>query len=206
MSLPATENFTGNDGDHISGLSNWAQVYQELDIQSNSCAPDASNEECCARWSADSFNDDHYAEATLVARNTGNPGIGVSVRCQPSASSYYGFYEAFGTMYLFEVTNGSWSQMGEGGAGISVNDVIRLEAEGTTLTPEIDDVEHDPPGAQTDSSFSSGSAGVCGWDDATNHRVDDWEGGNIGAAPGRTTHNTDPYGLGIGIGISRTFK
>jgi hypothetical protein len=37
-------------------------------------------------------------------------------------------------------------------------------------------------GAQTDSAIASGDAGVAGYGDATDIRLDDWEGGNLAAA------------------------
>lgn len=183
MALPATENFTGSNGDQVSTLANWtANSSPDLDIQSNAAQTDKGSDECADHWDADAFNNDQYAEATVTALANGI-FIGVGVRSDTGgALTNYGWY---GTpdqgSQLFKNVSGVWTQIGSTGGNFSVNDVIRLEVNGTTLTPKINGSTEDPPGAQTDSSISSGSAGIAGWDDGAS-QLDNWEGGNLAAA------------------------
>lgn len=178
--LPASEDFTGTTGNQVSSLANWANVAGDgFDIQTNEAQTDTPNNEAADRWSSDAFNDDQYAEATLTADANTCYG-GVAVRCASGAETYYGFYSSSDdSCYLFKMVASSWSQLGSSGSPYSTSSVIRLEVEGTTITPKVDGVIEDPPGAQTDSSIASGSTGICGYGDGAT-RVDDWGGGNVG--------------------------
>lgn len=187
MALPATDNFTGTNGQALDVYSaNWTcndggTGHDELEIQSNAAAPDdAGKDEGAQHWSADAFDADQYSEATIVADDQAISCIGVAVRCAAGSTlSFYGFYHGYQEAWLFKVIGGSWTQLGNATDGFDVNDLMRLEADGTTITPMINGTEEDPPGAQTDESLSSGSAGLCAYGTNANHRLDNWEGGNL---------------------------
>ena len=175
-----TEDFTGANGTQVSALTNWSDVTSYgPDIQTNAYAPDRNNAEQCTRWSANSFTTDQYAENTLVAK--GDALAGPAVRCSGAAETYYGLYGS-GTAYMFAVVTGSWSQLGGDGGAWEVNDVIRLTAEGGTITPSINSSDMDI-GAQTDDTILSGYAGITAYSNDESHRFDDWTGADIGGAP-----------------------
>lgn len=182
MALPATDTFTGSNGTQITAHSgSWTLNAGDFDIQSNALAPDSGGNECGAHWNADTFDDDQYAEATYVAGQA-LFATGIAVRCHASAATYYGFYiDPFsGTnSYLFKQVAGSWTQIGSNIGNPATSSVIRLEAEGTTLRV-IDDGS--TIRTSTDSSISSGYAGVAGYGDTTGARIDNWEGGNLAGA------------------------
>lgn len=182
MALPATDNFTGVDGTQLTTYSgNWTLNSGDFDIQSNALAADGPAAECGAHWNADSFDADQYAEGTLVALADETIGMGVSARCDTGgAATFYGYYfEDTDLHWLFKLVLGVWTQLGSTGSGASVNDVVRIEVDGTTITPKINGSLDTDIGAQTDSAIASGAAGVSGFYDGTATRLDDWEGGNL---------------------------
>jgi len=186
--LPATDNFTGSNGDALDVYSaNWTcndggSGDDEVEIQSNAAAAaDSSSDEGAQHWNADAFNADQYSEATVVSLSAAEL-IGVACRCASgSTATFYGWYSDSGVSYLFEVSAGAWSQIGTDGTAFGATDVVRIEAEGTTITGKINGGT-DKSG--TNGNISSGSAGLCAYGPSTSARVDNWEGGNLGAAGG----------------------
>lgn len=186
MSLPASDTFTGTNNDQLTTYSaNWALNNGDFDIQSNALAPDAPSTECGAFWNADSFNNDQYAKVTLIAE-LATPAVGPAVRCAGAGvATYYGLYNVTGGIYMFKMVAGTWTQLGTTIASAAVNDVLKLSVSGTTLTYNLNGVDRT---TRTDSAIASGKAGVCGFDDNTGARMDNWEGGDIGGgATGQPT-------------------
>ena len=186
--LPATDAFTGTDGTALTTYSaNWSLNSGNFVINTNAVAPNQSATECGARWNADTFGNNQYAQSKLANITTTGQTIGVAVRAATGgAASYYGFYadgSGGGKTFLFKMVAGSWTQLGSLGAALAVNDIIRLEVSGTTLTPKVNGSTQSPPGARTDSAHSSGAAGLSGYSVSTSMRLDDWEGGNLGGGP-----------------------
>ena len=185
--LPATDAFTGTDGTALTTYSsNWSLNSGNFAIQTNSVHPNQSGTECGARWAADTFNNNQYSQGRLANLTTTGQTVGVAVRLSASgAASYYGFYadgSGGGKTFFFKMVSGIWTQLGSLGAALSVNDVIRLEINGTTLTPKVNGATQSPPGTQSDSALASGAAGLSGYSVSTSMRLDDWEGGNLAGA------------------------
>ena len=184
MALPATDGFAAANGTALTTYSaSWTNNGSTFAIFSNAlrCSNAA---EGAAHWNADTFSNDQYATATVVAI-TNVSYIGVSVRCHATATTFYGFEaNSNDASYLFKYVAGVSTQLGSTGAVFTVTDVLRLEASGTTITPKVDGSTLNPPGAQTDSSISSGFAGVVGAGSDTGSRIDNWEGGNLGGGGG----------------------
>lgn len=189
MALPATDSFTTDTDQAIESYSaSWSVVTGVMRViaSTDDVRSDTNNDETCARWNADAFNDDQYSEGTLSGVGSG-AFIGVSVRCSASAATYYGYYVDVDETYMFKQVSGSFTQLGSKGTGGSATDVLRLEASGTTITPIKNGSEDTEVGAQTDSAIGSGSAGLCGYWDSVQPRIDDWEGGNLAAASQNAT-------------------
>jgi hypothetical protein len=179
MSLPASDSFTGSNGASLSG--SWTNGTGAYIIDSNAAVPDRGSA-CVIYWTADTFNDDQTAQVKVI--DLGAPYNGVGVRC--ATNNGYCLMAQSGTTYMGKVVSGSFTQIGSGGAVVSANDVIKLKVEGTTLTPYKNGSVADI-GAQTDSAFSSGSAGLIGlFSNATTH-VDDWVGDNVATGGGGHT-------------------
>jgi hypothetical protein len=192
MALPATEAFTDSDGVQLTTHSaSWTLNRGDFDIYSNALASDDGGQNALsfAHWNADSFDNDQYAEADVPASIT--PGdyqiIGVAVRCAASAVTAYCYSGCVGFSYLARVVAGTATTIADNGDGFDATDEIRLEANGTTVTPILNGSTDSSLGAQTDATIASGYAGVCSWQETgnttrRNSRVDNWEGGNLGAA------------------------
>ena len=178
MALPATDNFTGSNGTQLTTYSgSWTLNTGDFDIQTNALAADSSGNESGAHWNADSFGNDQYAIITLAAVSSAY--VGPAVRCAASGATYYGWsisnYDAYG----FKQVSGTWTQLYNNGTAGAASNTMRIEAEGTSI-------RFIKNGSTlytaTDSAIGSGSSGVSGYGDSSTCRMDDWEGGNIGAA------------------------
>lgn len=181
MSLPATDAFTDVNGTQLSahGTSWTKNTTDDPDIQSNGLCSDSANNQVC-HWNADAFSNDQYAQVKLVAVGTvQDQVVGPAVRVAASAVTGYTYWHSYNYTSMWKVVDASWTQLGSGDYDdATVNDVYRLEASGTTITPKKNGTTI-TPGAQTDSSIASGSAGLHGYIDGTAFRVDDWQGGNL---------------------------
>jgi hypothetical protein len=182
MALPATDTFTGSDGTQLTAYSaSWTLNKGDFDIQSNSLASDAAND-TIAHWNADAFNADQYAQGTVVAYTGDWVATGVSVRCAASGETAYTvlyFHAPWKELGKYNAT--VYTSLASHDALIAVNDIVRLEVSGTTITPKVNGVTDADLGAQTDAALASGSAGVAGNSDTTAARLDSWSGGNLSA-------------------------
>lgn len=186
MTLPATDAFTAASDAALQTYSaNWtisAGAFQVLAASDVVC-PYSNGVESGAFWNADAFAANQYAQGALTGIVDSGSAIGVAVRCT-AGGNYYGLYYgagAGGGLYLFKMVGGAWIEIASATVGIwSVGDVIRLEVEGTTLTPKRNGVLIAAIGTKTDSSLSSGAAGLSGYDALSECNLDNWEGGNLG--------------------------
>ncbi len=198
MSLPASDVFTGADGTALTTYSaNWTLNYGNFAIYSNGLRANGgdANTDACAHWNADAFNNDQYSQVNLVA--LGASFIGVSCRAAASAATFYGFVVAqtADTTYLSKYVAGTGTSLGTGsGAGLVANDLLRIEANGTSIVAKVNGATHIGP--TTDSSITSGSAGVSGNGTGTTARLDNWEGGNLGGS-GKTFYLIDAKNSGV---------
>jgi hypothetical protein len=183
VALPATDSFTGTNGTALQTYSsNWGINAGGFVINTNAFAPASGGNECGARWTADSFNNDQYAQCVLTAKEgTTNFAAGIGVRhAAAGTATYYGYYQdGGGNGFCFKNVAGTWTLLGAAFSSAATSTTLRLEANGTTLT-----VKHNgaSQGTRTDSSITSGAAGVTGYSNSTSMRADDWEGGNLAAA------------------------
>ena len=186
MALPATDTFTGADGTSLPTYSaNWSVNTGAFVINTNGVCTNSADAECGAGWNADTFDNDQYALGTLVdtASQYHLFGVAVRVHTDGTTDTYYGFYtNVTGGNQLFRQVAGTWSQLGSEGTVGANGQIIRLSVSGTTLTPTINGVTTNTPGAQTDNSIASGRAGLSGYSAGTANRLDNWEGGNLNAA------------------------
>lgn len=180
MSLPATDTFTVASDTDLASYSNWVVNNGTFTVKAADYVIVASSSENRAHWSSDSFNDDQYSKGVIVG--TGSSWIGVSVRVAASAVTDYSWYVADAdTNYLSKQVAGTYTEIASDGTGVDAGDVIQLSITGTTLSPKKNSSSTGTPGDHTDSSISSGYAGICGYGTG-GIGLDNWEGGNIGAA------------------------
>lgn len=181
-----TDSFTrANSGDLGS---NWGVVTgftsKTLAISSNQVGPGSSESSLCFQyWSADTFANDQYSEAKVLAISTSVYIVAVTVRSSSGALTQYsgGF---MGSVYgdthprIWKWVSGSRTDLAvNSGVDIAANDVIRLEVSGTGLTLKVNGVSQV---TTTDSSVTSGKPGLEAQNSLGNGTVliDDWAGGD----------------------------
>jgi len=188
MALPATDTFTTGPSADLEnyGAGNWTlnsggagamRIVNTVDAVHS-----VNVDENLYHWNADTFANDQYSEATASGAAGSNSFIGPAVRVHASAATGYYYYVSSDSAYLSKLVSGSWTQLGSTGSA-GGNNLRRLEAEGTTITPYAAGSVDSSIGAQTDSSIASGSAGLSGYAEDAGHRLDNWEGGNLGSGP-----------------------
>lgn len=181
MSLPVSDNFTGVNGQELSAhSSNWVTTLGNFFLQANAVAPGANSGDCLAVWAANSFADDQYAQALILSISNAGGWVGVAVRCSQNG--------AFGYVYTGSVYGSELGVFWDGGYriiasgnGFSSGDMIRLEANGSTLTPYKNGIIDASIGIHTETDLPSGLVGINGYggDGSNWSTLDNWEGGNL---------------------------
>lgn len=179
MALPATDTFTASSSVALETYSaNWTLVHDAFYVQHVLDVLQCDGSHPAHYWNADTPNADQYTQIQLTT--VGSDGIGAAVRVSSSQITYYLYYGTSSDRILRKWVNHSQTDIANAGAAASVNDTLRLEASGTTLTPKRNGSTDTAIGAQTDSSISSGSLGVGGRGTFSfNTNADNWEGGNL---------------------------
>jgi hypothetical protein len=183
--LPATEAFTNTDGTALTTHSaSWTLRNGNFAINTNAVYPNDAVNYGMAYWNADTFSNNQYAQFTLVAAASGG-AIGVATRMAAGANTAYGYIKDSGTSdrAFFKRVAGTFTEFGYAASGTAVNDVFRLEANGTTIRPiRNGSTDTGVGGAVTDSAIASGAAGlVSNTTTVTTTRGDNWEAGNLPA-------------------------
>jgi formylmethanofuran:tetrahydromethanopterin formyltransferase len=215
MSLPATYDFnnSGSDQSVTSLSSNFTIVNGDIyafGANDNGAAWTPSTV-CAVRWNVDLPNNDQYSQVVVSnLPNTYQQGAGV--RMQSGAASFYYFmvcYQAGWNDRIGKVIAGTNTNLGTTASDNAVNnDVIRIEASGTTLTPKINGSTTNTPGAQTDSALSSGYVGFMGNGNGSSSvvRMDDWEGGNLSSGTNYTQSISGAISTLTGAAVKRGNK
>jgi hypothetical protein len=183
MTLPASDNFTAANGTALTTYSSsWSLNVGNFEIINNAIRANGGLIDMAARWSADAFTADHYAQLKFN-RIIGDCYIGPAVRVKTDGSAnFYAYYSSAGLRYMFKVVGGSSTYLASG-ANLSDQIIVRLDIEGSTLTPKLNGSLDTEFGAQTDSAHAAGAAGICGYNAGSGSTGDDFLADNIGAAP-----------------------
>lgn len=160
-------------------------------IISDAAASDGASNENCTIYNAFSPASDHWA-AGLISQSASNAFVGPVVRA--SGTSWYVFYADNADRFLARVVSGTYTALASASGGFAVNDVVRLEVEGTTLRCYINGVLWT---SVTDSSLSSGSIGMATWSTSTSGRITTFSGDNLSSGP---TYTLDLTGAVTPVG------
>ena len=191
MALPATDNFNRSNG---AIGANWTALGNASSnpgflVQANACKANTSpggGVSAFAVWNADTFGDDHFAEATFAS--SGNMGLCVRMRDNGSARAD-GYVWRFNNGTISRVNGGTLTALTTGLSVPAVGSICRLTVSGSGLVPLDDGVAL---GLVTDSTFTTGGApGIFGTSGNAG-TLDDWQGDNVSAA---TTSLTPPLRL-----------
>lgn len=214
----ATDNFNRAS----LGTADWSQmntgVAGDVQIDSSTRAKgqfgtQPTDQKATARWiGAGTFTNDQYASIKIVLAPSipGNP-VGVCVRASGSAGTRT-LYEAFvdgnvgtQTTSLNKWVSGTRTVLYTDTAITwAANDLISLEAEGTTLRVCKNGTPVGGSWTLTDASISTGVPGIT----VAGSGIfgDDWEGGNVGTAaltltPSLFTNSSVSYGPTVAPGV-----
>jgi hypothetical protein len=190
MTALATDNFNRADGD--VGAS-WTIVYTSPDgwnVSSNQAVPNGFGTDAIiynntVTWPADQYSQIVFKSASGSASNA---GAGPIVRSGTSGSRnlYWMVSNAAGTgptTYLGKFVAGSYTALANDSTTWSANDLQYLEIQGTSLVGKHAGTT---VVSTTDSSLSSGNAGLAYSSTITSWAGDDWEGGDFAAGGGVT--------------------
>lgn len=186
--LPATDVFTNTNGTVLSTHNaNWVRnsAAGTLVITSNALRAAYYTDDVIYHWAGDTFANDQYSQATFTAIASNYYYMGLAVRAASGATDTEYYFTSGGVdtnVYVFKrVTGTSTNIQTVASSAFAVNDVARMESEGTTIRVKKNGTAFS---TNTDSSISSGYAGVAGTADADGTRIDSWEGGNLSAGSG----------------------
>jgi hypothetical protein len=188
MGQIVSDDFNRSDSTGLG--SNWTSVLQHFDIVSNQAkttlSGDNQNVFTGASWTG---GNDQYAEAAAITK-VAFGDFGPIVRASSSAETFYYFAidtsdtsSLLGssiTCGILKAVGGSFSTLGSTSAFvINVNDVVTIEANGTSLQIKVNGVVKIGP--VTDSAIASGNPGLFGFN--SGNIFDNFAAGDFSAAP-----------------------
>lgn len=133
----------------------------------------ASGDIGCYLGGGGSYNASQAAQLDYTVTSS-SQYIGVLVRC--GSEQGYGFYVSTTDSYFFRVDAGpTWVQLGTAEAGFSLNDKIRIEVEGTTITAYGGASGTTLIDTRTDGTYNGGTVGIWTYD-GTTARADNFVG------------------------------
>jgi len=186
VALPVTQNWDGTDQDPltISGFTKIPGCFSIGSSRTNryrySVSDGSPYYPFGAYWSGDSFDNDQYAQVTPYSLNNG--GVGPAVRITTSGSTvnlYFLENRSPTVQRVNKIVNGSLTQLGSDitpSSNVTTSTVTKLSVSSTTLTVTNDGTDQT---TRTDSTFSSGAAGVY---NGTGQDTDNFEAGNVSFA------------------------
>jgi hypothetical protein len=173
MSLPAQDTFNRAAGDVGA---NWTPQTGGFQVNAASeCEGTAAGAYNQSFWNADAFANNQYSQGVYL----GGGFFGVAVRASGTAGSRNGYYcllNQAGNSRVSKVVAGTITDLIAPGSlpDPATNDLVKITAVGTTIAVYYNGILQ---GTTTDSSLTTGSAGLMFYDN--NARLDTWEGGNI---------------------------
>lgn len=174
-----SDTFTYSDGVLATVSSGkWEKLSGMADMTVVSNEVHATDEDCVARiaaWSG--HTTDHYAECKISNSQSDNGGP--VLRANGTSTYYYIRGDGTGNgVNVFKVVSGSFTSIHADAGSYAINDVIRGEIVGTTITVKKNGTELYSP--FTDSAISSaGRPGIGGFNALG--RLNDWAAGDFAA-------------------------
>lgn len=187
MSLPRTyANFNGTNGDDlVTDYPSFTYSVGTFKINSNAAYPASASSESMAYVSGETFTADHYAQGVIDLASSRYKGVGVRITGSGNGYAYYGQGTTYGTRKLIRNAGGSPTELASAASQFATGDTAYLEAVGTALTAKRNG---STDLTATDSTYSTGSAGLTGrdLDFAATARMRSLVVDNIGGGGGAT--------------------
>lgn len=166
--MSVTDNFNRADGVGLG--ANWTEMANGCEILSNQFKYNGGTGALYSGsyWSANGWNANQTSQIT---KKNSNSYLAPMVRCSGSGSGRNGYF-FFDNASIQKVVAGSATNLAGGTATVN-GDVMKLDVTGTTLTAYVNGSSSF---STTDSSLSSGSAGLGGYPGGADILGDDWVG------------------------------
>jgi hypothetical protein len=135
-------------------------------------------------WNADSFAADQWSKCQIYAGDA-NRTMGVAARVQDQSATAVNCYclnYVSGRAKIWRIIDNVYNELGAYEYAYADGDELELQCEGTALRGYVNGTLRI---SVTDSTFSSGAAGLHVW--GGNNFMDNWSAGNLGAG-----HNPIP--------------
>lgn len=191
--LPASDSFVaGSDQALTTYSASWtyAAGAWQVSAADGAVGPNSSDNEVGAFWNADSFSANQKS-TVIIGRIAAGASVGPGVRM--SSGNYYGAYSDTSDSYLFKVVSGTWTQLDIDTAW-SASDSVELSVVGTTLTVKVNGTT---TMTATDSSLSSGAAGITGYGNSWSlANISSWTGDSISGSAATLSSPTPSGTLG----------
>lgn len=177
----ATDDFNRTNETPLAGL--WNRVsgsIEDINLNTNELRGAVNGDKIYARTDA-TTSADMYSEARDHNSAVGDWGPVVRAGGGPT-TNLEGYLYAVTLGRFAKFTNGAFTTISGNFDGVSVDDMVRIEAEGSSLSVYIDGVLHtgqSQPITDTSLTDEGDGPGVFIYD--TTSRIDDWSGGDLGA-------------------------
>lgn len=193
MAVLATDDFNrANSTDLGTAWDPLPSPAANCQIVSNTVRPSVDDTACYESYNAVTWPNDQYSEITLANVSGAGAGAGsVVVRAGTVGLNTY-VVDAFGDkIEIWKAVSGSWTLLGSWTGTVANTDIIRAEAQGTTIRALHNGTQRI---SVTDSAHASGRSGVGAYvtlgTSLASAQVDSWHGGDFGAVaalllPGR---------------------
>ena len=185
MTKLVSDNFQRVNESPLSGGGAWTSpVTNEVAVQlaSNACeGTTVTGAPNTALYSGIAWPNDQYAEITIAAIVANTSAVGVILRCSLSAENYYTVYARNGRIFIFVCSAGTQTLLGSHtvtAPGVVAGGIVKGQIQGNTISGFYNGVLQL---SVTDSTFSSGSAGILIESATTlaNAQASSWDGGNL---------------------------
>ena len=170
--------------------SNWTTVAGTAapQIVSNTARPGTASTLNSAYWSASTFGNDQFAQATMPNSSSGQYGPGVAVRLSSSAGYFLWYGNSPNTVSLWRMDSAtSWTLLKQSSAltVTPASDVWKIQAVGSTISG----YQNGNLVVQaTDTKITSGSPGM--WLFYSSNQISNWSGGDVSSAGTYTVGGT----------------
>lgn len=176
----ASDSFTGSNVFSLSNYSsNWTDNVGQLRLVSNAVTGNTAGFDV-ASWNATSFGDAQFSQAVATAKDASCAAAkGVAVQVS-GTKFYYALWDRTDNhLYVGSYNAGTIDEDDAGIDSYSVNDVLRIECDGSgNITVKRNGVTK-YTGAKT--AFTGGKPGLCCYGAGSVGELDDWQGGDIDA-------------------------
>lgn len=184
MSVLASDDFNRSDSSDLGTVWDVVSGTSNAQILSNRATTTTDNADHAEIYNGVSWPDDQWAAITVHSISSVSR-VAAGVRWSGSAVTGYIAECSPSQITLYRAVSGSWTSLGSYSGTVSGGDVVLLEASGSSLTVKQNGTTRI---TATDSSISSGAAGIYLWraagEPANTHGIDAWEAGDFDTGGG----------------------